>query len=314
MQRPADASTAIAPASEAIASTSARPWATWTAAVITLVIFLGVGLRSEPPGWRTLAAWGAPSAGAIWNGAYWGLVTTVFVHVAVWHLAFNLYWLLILGRVLEGAIGPARWVLFFLGAAIVSTGAELAVAGTSGIGLSGVVYAIFGFLWIGRRSFPTFARVLPNQTVLLFLIWLAGCMLATRLGIANVGNAAHAGGLAFGVAAGFASTRAPSPIAARVALAALLVGSLVPLFWCPWSFEWCAEKAYRAHVRKDYRSAVAWYRKSQSFHRQPEWVLRNLALAYRQLGDTAAAAATAEELRRLDPKAVVDDGDDRENP
>ena len=108
-------------------------------------------------------------------------------------------------------------------------------------------------------------------------------MLATRLGFANIGNAAHAGGLVFGVAAGFAATRAPSAIVARSALAALLVGSLVPLFWCPWSFEWCAEKAYAAHVRKDYRSAVTWYRKSQRFHRQPEWVLRNLALAYRGL-------------------------------
>ena len=306
--------TAIAPATEVIASTSPKPWATWTAAAITIVIFLGVGLREEPPDFPTLAAWGAPSAGAIWNGAYWGLVTTVFVHLAVWHLAFNVYWLLLLGNVLESAIGPARWALFFLGAAIVSSGAELALAGTSGIGLSGVVYAIFGFLWIGKRSFPSFARVLPNQTVLLFLIWLVGCMLATRLGFANIGNAAHAGGLVFGVAAGFASTRAPSAIVARSVIAVLLVGALVPLFWCPWSYEWCAEKAYAAHVRKDYRSAVTWYRKSQRFHRQPEWVLRNLALAYRGLGDTAAAAATAEELRRLNPKAVLDDGDDREKP
>ena len=111
-QRPADTSLAaeIAAPAEAIASNSPRPWATWAAVAITLVIFLGIGLRDEPPDFPTLAAWGAPSAGAIWNGAYWGLVTTVFVHLAVWHLAFNVYWLLLFGKVLESAIGPARWV------------------------------------------------------------------------------------------------------------------------------------------------------------------------------------------------------------
>lgn len=31
-------------------------------------------------------------------GSYWGLVTSVFVHIQLWHIIFNIYWIWILAE------------------------------------------------------------------------------------------------------------------------------------------------------------------------------------------------------------------------
>ncbi|HEV8232285.1 MAG TPA: rhomboid family intramembrane serine protease [Thermoanaerobaculia bacterium] len=281
-----------------------KPWLTWAAAAVCIVVYAGAGLRGEAPSWDTLAMWGAPPPQAIWGGAYWALITSVFVHLALWHLAFNLYWLWILGRTLERSIGSLRWLGLFLGAAIVSSGVELGASGSTGIGLSGVIYAIFGFMWVAKRSYPAFSRVVTRQTVWLFIGWLIGCVLATVLRVWNVGNAAHISGLALGLTTGAAFVRRPDSAGPKTAVALLLVGSVVPLFWCPWSFQWVAAKGYEAHERGDYRSAVVWYLRSQRFNQEPVWVLQNLAFAYHSLGNTTSFAATMEKLRRLKPDAA----------
>lgn len=293
-----------APSQEPPVSPAKWPWLTWLTGAVCLIVFAGLRLRGADLSEADFARWGAPSAQAIWHGAYWALVTSVLVHLAVWHIAFNLYWLWVFGRVLEHALGATGWIALFLSAAIVSSGAELAATGATGIGLSGVIYAFFGFLWVSRPARPAFAAVVPRQTVNLFLGWLIFCVFATRLGILTVANAAHAGGLVFGLASGWAFVRAPRAILPKAVVAALLGGALVPLFWCPWQFSWVAMKAYDAHKRGEYQTAVGWYLRAQSFEEEPAWVLENLALAYANLEDTESYVATMEKLRRLDPAAA----------
>ena len=41
------------------------------------------------------------------DGEYWRLVTSGFLHFNLWHIAFNMYALYILGTLLEPAIGHA---------------------------------------------------------------------------------------------------------------------------------------------------------------------------------------------------------------
>jgi rhomboid protease GluP len=281
-----------------------KPWLTWLMVAACLTVFAGVRLSGDEATWEHFARWGAPPSTKIWHGAYWGLVTSAFVHFEIWHLAFNLYWLWVFGRVVEAAIGPLRWLAFFVGAAIVGSSAELAAAGETGIGLSGVIYAVFGFLWVSRRRRPEFAAVVPLSTANLFLGWFVFCVLATRSGFFQVANAAHAGGLAFGLACGWEFTVAPRAPLPKAAVAVLLAGSLVPLFWCPWQFQWVAMKAYDAHLRGDYRAAVDWYRRAERFEQQPAWVLRNLAFVYTNLGDSVGYDQTMKRLRRIDPSAA----------
>src|SRR4030095_7262999 len=113
---------------------------------------------------------------------YWSLITSAFVHFEILHLAFNIYWLWHLGTLLEGRIGSLRWVVLFIASAIVSSGWELAAAGTTGIGMSGVVYAIFGFMWMTSEQYPEFKKILTPKTSLIFFVWLVLCFVLTYTG------------------------------------------------------------------------------------------------------------------------------------
>ena len=296
------ASSTEAGASERPAAASPRPWLTWILGAICIVVFAGIKLSGADASWAVLSRWGAPPANQIWHGAYWALVTSVFVHLALWHLAFNLYWLWILGRTLETAIGPWRWLAFFLVSAVVSSAAELAASGETGIGLSGVIYAVFGFMWMTRIAYPAFARVVTSQTVNLFLAWLVLCVFLTMTHIWAVANAAHVSGLVFGAVVGRAFVVRPRSLWPKAAAVTLTAAAILVLFWCPWRFEWVATKAYDAQTRGDYESALDWYHRCERFPEHSSWVSQNVALVYMSMGDADRYLATLERLRRLDPE------------
>src|SRR5262245_17208824 len=101
------------------------PILTWLACAACVAVFVGLMDDPKRESWEGLEKWGYYSYEKILDGAIWGLVTSVFVHMELWHLAFNLYWLWVLGSHLERAIGSVRWLGFFLITAAVSSGAEL---------------------------------------------------------------------------------------------------------------------------------------------------------------------------------------------
>jgi membrane associated rhomboid family serine protease len=273
---------------------------------ISTFVFLGLLRESNPNSWETLSRWGALPADAVWGGKYWVLVTSVFVHVAWWHLAFNVYWLWLLGGALEEVIGSLRWLAFFLSAAVVSSGIELAFAGTTGIGLSGVVYAVFGFMWLSQKRFPKFQAVITRPRIQLFLLWLVACVVATVLRVWRVGNAAHIAGLVFGMAIAGSLVLERGRNIVRLAAVALLIASIVPLFWCPWSVEWVTTKALHAYDKGDYATAIRELRRSADLGADRVWVFKNLALAYFSRGDHTQYKTTLNLLRKMNDAAARD--------
>jgi membrane associated rhomboid family serine protease len=63
------------------------------------------------------------------------------------HLAFNVYWLWILGTVIERIYGHTKTMLLIVLFAVGSSSLDFALARGGG-GLSGVGYGLFGLLWI----------------------------------------------------------------------------------------------------------------------------------------------------------------------
>jgi membrane associated rhomboid family serine protease len=202
------------------------PYVTLALCVICAFVFAAVR-RGDPDTWReTLGSWGALPAQAVWNGGYWSLLTSAFVHVAVIHVLMNVYWLWTLGRFVELVLGPWRLIVLTVVSAVVSSGLQLAVSDTTGIGASGVVYALFGVMWGARRKVPLFGHIM-GQVAYVFWIWLPVGYLLTRLELLNIGNAAHLGGLLTGVVAArelfFAERRRLAHAAAALLLAAAIV-------------------------------------------------------------------------------------------
>ncbi len=218
--------------------------------VACVVVYLAqtVAAAQAPALMRALA----PSATQIWHGAVWGLVTTAFVHQSLWHIAFNMQWARSLGMLLEEDMGAMRYLAFVVGAAAVSSGWQLATAGQTGIGYSGVVYALFGYAWArsrGNGRYAAFAR--RGQNVAWMLGWLVLCIVLTVTGVWRVGNAAHVSGLVFGVAIGVVVEPAPTRWLGRagapvggVVLAVAIAGAVLACVWMPWSPVWREREAY----------------------------------------------------------------------
>ena len=275
--------------------------ATTMACGAILVVFLGIWSLGSSPSWEQVRAWGYLPVEAIWSGSFWALATSAFVHVAVWHLGFNLYWMWELGRRVERWTGTLGWIAFALGAALVGSSAEVLAASDTGIGASGIVYAFVGLLWRGAPG-AAFAGALPRKTVHLFLVWLAGCYLATRLGWANVANAAHVAGLAYGILVAEVRIRREHP---RLALAGLSLMALMVLpgtYLVPWSPRWLEHFGTGSYARGDYKHAAATFELGLAFGgADSAYALFHLAVAYDKLGDRARSHAALATLRRLNP-------------
>jgi rhomboid protease GluP len=269
-------------------------------------ISAGIAFQGGQPSWDDLARWGYPAPVRVWDGALWGLFTSIFVHLALWHLAFNLYWLWVFGSAVEREIGSRTYAGFVVVSAIVSSSAQLAVSGATGHGFSGVGYAFFGLIWAARRDVPTFARALSDRTHLLFLGWLIAGILATWMGAFVVGNAAHVGGLLFGLLCARPLVRRTISrrlVFAGTALAVVL--SLVAALWSPWSPGWVAHKAYKAHLAGQYDDAIAGYRRSVELGGDRLWALENMAFAYQETGAAKELAATLAEMRSVNPESAA---------
>jgi len=286
---------------ESIAST----WVTSLSCLICIGIFLGLASIDDVNSWDKLAQFGYLPANSIWRGQYWGLVTSVFVHMALWHVAFNVYWLWSLGSRLERSIGSIPFLTFFLASAFVSSAFQMAVSDTTGIGASGVVYSIFGFMWLTRERYCLFAEVLAPQTILIFAVWLFVCLATTVAKVWEVGNAAHFSGLIFGccVAKAFV-LRSHRPVAMST-LGFLLASSIVFCFWCPWSITWLGTRAYSAHVAGRYQDAIENYTQIIQLAPQNAWAFQNRSYAYQALGEEQKAKNDIQMARKFDPTIEI---------
>ena len=230
----------IPPAPDPPPPPSPPPLLTGLTIAVAVVMFGLCALRSGSPDPKpeTLWALGAPPAHEVWTGAWWALISSVFLHVGVLHLFFNAAWLADLGRPIEQLAGKAWFVGLFLGGAIVGSGLQLAASSDVGVGASGVVYALAAFVWMSRARASGFAEALTTRGMAILVLWLVGCWVMTALEVVRIGNAAHLGGLLFGLSLGqvFAGQRHRSLAAGAAAL--LVVAGCVPVLWMPWSASW----------------------------------------------------------------------------
>jgi len=136
---------------------------------------------------------------------WWRFVTPVFLHFSWMHLVFNCLWLWEFGKRIEIPLGSLNLTGLFLVSAIASNGVQYLWVGPSIFGgMSGVVYALLGFLWSANRLRPDWLAPLPPALFGFLLVWLLiGVSGALEfLGVGAVANGAHVGGLVLGMIAG----------------------------------------------------------------------------------------------------------------
>lgn len=171
--------------------------------VITGTILLSVGVTVA--WWAKLDVSRLFESPMISRGEFWRLVTSMFLHVNALHLIFNIYWFWVFGTLVEevyGSIKTAELILLF---AIGPNALEYGFA-SGGVGLSGVAYGLFGFLWMLSRRDERFRDAIDNRTIQLFLGWFFFCILLTYANVMNVGNIAHGAGAVLGILVGWVIT------------------------------------------------------------------------------------------------------------
>lgn len=158
-----------------------------------------------------------PSLAAVEQGEIWRLITPIFLHFSVMHLLFNMTGTYHFGVAIETIDGTWRFALLVLVIAVISNLAQFyfphieqyllrppsAVdtrpSGNFG-GMSGVVFGLFGYVWMRARYDPLSRYSMDDQTVIMTLIWGALCVLGV---IGHIANSAHAVGLLLGLAIGY---------------------------------------------------------------------------------------------------------------
>lgn len=133
------------------------------------------------------------------RGRVWTLLTAEFSHNQVWHLALNMIVLMSFAPPLERLLGRARFLRFYLGAAIVASVAHCALTAfylrRSAVAALGASGALSGVLLL-------FALLFPRQRILLFGIVpvpaLAGALLFVALDVWGLTAQRHGGGLPIG--------------------------------------------------------------------------------------------------------------------
>ena len=109
--------------------------------------------RGYYPGATEASCAGAPGAhwvSGVADGAFWQLGTSVFSHVEVLHIAFNMLALYFLGPQLEAILGRARFLGVYLLSGLASSTAVMWLSSehTQTLGASGAIFGLMGALLV----------------------------------------------------------------------------------------------------------------------------------------------------------------------
>ena len=128
------------------------------------------------------------------DGAYWQVVTSMFTHVAVWHIAFNMMALWVLGPQLELAIGRARFLALYFISGLAGSALVLVAGPEYGgtHGASGAVFGLMGALLVVAHKVGGDYRGV--------LTWIGINFLITFVFVNNISWQGHVGGFLGGLA------------------------------------------------------------------------------------------------------------------
>lgn len=133
----------------------------------------------------------------LWKGQIWRIPVSVFHHADVLHLLMNCIALGYLGWLLYGTMRVFRYSLFLMSAVLISSMPGFLIEEYS-VGLSGVVYAIFGVLFVVRQHDERVNRFVPDWLVHVGILMLFFCLILTWSRIAPIANLAHFSGFIYG--------------------------------------------------------------------------------------------------------------------
>ncbi len=181
--------------------------ATFGLIIISVIVAFGTELGDKRDGLMSQLSIASFDANGRWeglsdiqSGQVWRLVTPIFIHFGFLHILFNMMWLRDLGSMIESRRGTLSFLLLLLVIAVLSNFAQFWMNGPHFGGMSGVVFGLFGYIWMKSRFEPESGFYMHPNIVFLMIAWFLLCTTGAAGAIANY---AHGVGLAAGMAFGY---------------------------------------------------------------------------------------------------------------
>jgi rhomboid protease GluP len=145
--------------------------------------------------------WGSNYSPLTLSGDWWRLVSNIFIHFGIIHLAMNMYCLYTVGVYLEPMLGKTRYIIAYLSTGIIASVVSLwwHSEGVNSAGASGAIFGLYGLFLVMLASnlIPKKVRQPLLQSIGIFIVY--NLVYGMKSG---VDNSAHLGGLVSGAVFG----------------------------------------------------------------------------------------------------------------
>ncbi len=180
-----------------------KPYITYTIIAICIVIFVmmeTVGGGSDNR--YTLLKYGAlHSPLVIFLKQYYRIITAAFIHIGIFHLAFNMYALYLLGTQLESFYGRYKFIFIYFFSAVSGSLLSMAfIPNAISAGASGAIFGLLGaILYFGYHYRVYLGNSMQTRIIPIILL-----NLFIGFKFAGIDQFAHIGGLIGGILASMA--------------------------------------------------------------------------------------------------------------
>jgi GlpG protein len=169
------------------------------AILIACVVLFGLSYLDMGKRLQDLLFMGSPETGFLYeilHGQLWRLITPIFIHLSILHILFNMLWFKDLGYLIEFKFGRKDLLTLIGISGVLSNLLQYCISGPQFGGMSGVLYAMLGYVWVYKKIHDEFDYALPARDITIMVGWLLMCL--TGL-LGPIANGAHAGGLFVGM-------------------------------------------------------------------------------------------------------------------
>ena len=186
------------------------------ASVLVFIVMVLSGVSALHPTPQQAIAFGAAYCPLTLNGQWWRLLTSMFVHYGIIHLALNMWGLWNLGRVAEKLLGGFSYFLVYFASGIFGSIASVYWHPQGvGAGASGAIFGIAGVLvsFVYLKKTPAHLQIKSGMVGSLSIIIAYNLIFGAAIPV--ISNAAHVGGLVMGLAVGALLPNAAAPESSR---------------------------------------------------------------------------------------------------
>ena len=167
--------------------------------VVNVAMFVVLLLTGGTDDSINLYRWGAKFGPAIQAGDWYRLITPVFLHAGLFHIAANTFALVLFGPRLEQEFGSTAFSATYIVSGVCGVAASYLVSPVLSVGASGAVFGLVGaygvYLIRNRREFGG-----QVNRVILNLAFILGINIVFGMFWPGIDQGAHVGGLIAGAA------------------------------------------------------------------------------------------------------------------